>query len=71
MEWLLEIPVTQELIQTTRVPCTSIALSLFNIDQFSSFPLDIINIVLRFLYRLLVERCGRMQQVQRVHGFHS
>lgn len=71
MECRLDIPVTQELVKTTRVLCTYTALSLFTIDQFSSFPLDIIIEELRFLYRWLVERCGHMQQVQTVHRFHS
>jgi hypothetical protein len=48
-----DIPVAQNLIQTTRFHCISTALSLFNIDQFSSFRLDIIIEGLSTSYRLL------------------
>lgn len=67
----LDIPVTQNVIHPPRFLSINTALSLFNIDQFSGFPLDIIIKGLSFLYRLLVECCGHMQQVQKVHGFHS
>lgn len=46
---LFEISGTQGLITTTRFSGTNTALQLFTIDQFSEFPLDIINVALRFL----------------------
>jgi len=80
LESRLEIRVKQELIQNNRLLCTNTSPYLFTIDQFSSFPLDIISVTLRYLRHLFVERCRRMQHsmvhqctrhVQRVYGLHS